>query len=48
MGMGISDVALGVEILRRAQSSGAGRAIPPPGVATPRFKKIPSHEETAA
>ena len=47
MGMGISDVALGIEILRRAQTSGVGRAIPHPGVATPRIS-IPSQEENAA
>jgi len=30
MGMGISDLALGVEIVRRARERGAGRPIPQP------------------
>jgi ornithine cyclodeaminase len=47
MGMGISDVALGIEIIARAQASGSGRIMPAPGFATPRIS-IPSQEETAA
>jgi alanine dehydrogenase len=47
MGMGISDVALGIEITRRAQASGIGRTIPHPGLATPRISNA-SQEETAA
>jgi ornithine cyclodeaminase len=47
MGMGISDVALGIEITRRAQASGLGRLIPPPGLATPRIANV-LQEETAA
>jgi ornithine cyclodeaminase len=47
MGMGISDVALGIEIVRRAQASGIGRLMPTPGLATPRIS-IPSQKETAA
>jgi ornithine cyclodeaminase/alanine dehydrogenase-like protein (mu-crystallin family) len=47
MGMGISDVALGIEIIRRAQASGVGRIMPPPGLATPRISH-PAQEETAA
>jgi ornithine cyclodeaminase len=37
MGMGISDLALGVEILARAQREGAGRAIEHPEKAAPRL-----------
>jgi alanine dehydrogenase len=37
MGMGISDVSLGIEITRRAEKSGIGRTIPHPGLATPRL-----------
>src|SRR5262245_30216528 len=37
MGMGISDLALGVELLRRARERGVGRAIPQPKKAKPRF-----------
>jgi alanine dehydrogenase len=47
MGMGISDVSLGIEIVRRAQASGLGRTMPHPGVATPRIS-TPSKEESAA
>jgi alanine dehydrogenase len=47
MGMGISDVALGIEIVRRAQASGVGQLMPAPGLATPRIS-IPSQKETAA
>jgi len=47
MGMGLSDVALGIEILRRAQASGTGRALPHPGFANPRIS-ISAKEETAA
>jgi len=37
MGMGISDLALGIEILARARASGAGRAIPHPQRIAPRL-----------
>ena len=47
MGMGISDVSLGIEIVRRAQASGIGRTMPHPGFATPRISTV-SKEETAA
>jgi alanine dehydrogenase len=47
MGMGISDVSLGIEIMRRAQASGLGRPMPPPGFAAPRLSHA-SVEETAA
>jgi len=47
MGMGISDVSLGIELLRRAEASATGRAIPPPGLAIPRISSI-AKQETAA
>jgi ornithine cyclodeaminase len=47
MGMGISDVALGIEITRRAEASGRGRMMPNPGLAAPRISDTP-REETAA
>ena len=47
MGMGISDLSLGIEILRRAQASGVGRSMPVPGVAQPRISNTPQ-QETAA
>jgi ornithine cyclodeaminase len=37
MGMGLSDLALGVEILRRARARGLGRPIPQPKKAVPRL-----------
>ena len=37
MGMGISDLALGVELVRRARERGVGRAVPQPKKAKPRF-----------
>src|SRR5262249_41681532 len=37
MGMGISDLALGVELVRRARERGAGRAIPQPKKAKARM-----------
>lgn len=37
MGMGLSDMALGVEILERARATGAGRAIPRPEKRSPRL-----------
>jgi ornithine cyclodeaminase len=37
MGMGISDLALGAELVRRAQARGVGRAIPQPKKAKPRL-----------
>jgi alanine dehydrogenase len=47
MGMGISDLSLGIEILRRAQASGVGRSMPLPGVAQPRISNT-AQQETAA
>ncbi|OWT77137.1 MULTISPECIES: ornithine cyclodeaminase family protein [unclassified Achromobacter] len=41
MGMGLSDVALGTEILRRARKQGIGRAIPKPLKSEPRFFPAP-------
>jgi ornithine cyclodeaminase len=35
MGMGLADLAAGIEIYRRAQDRGAGRALPHPGRAAP-------------
>jgi ornithine cyclodeaminase len=37
MGMGISDLALGMELLKRARERGAGRAIPQPKKTKPRL-----------
>ena len=37
MGMGISDLALGVELLKRTRERGAGRAIPQPKKTKPRL-----------
>jgi ornithine cyclodeaminase len=37
MGMGISDLALGTEILRRARQQGVGRCMPAPVKSKPRF-----------
>ena len=37
MGMGISDLALGVELVRRARERGIGRALPQPKKAKPRL-----------
>lgn len=37
MGMGISDLALGAELVRRARDQGAGRTLPQPKKAKPRF-----------
>ena len=37
MGMGISDLSLAMEILRRAQAAGVGRPIEPPRKAAPRL-----------
>jgi ornithine cyclodeaminase len=47
MGMGISDVALGIEILRRAEASGIGRIMPELGFAAPRIS-TGSRQESAA
>lgn len=41
MGMGLSDLALGVEILQRARDQGAGRAIAAPVKSKPRFFATP-------
>jgi hypothetical protein len=37
MGMGLSDLALGIEILNRVRASGGGRSIPHPKPAQPRL-----------
>jgi len=37
MGMGLSDLALGIEILKRVRAKGGGRAIPHPKPAQPRL-----------
>jgi ornithine cyclodeaminase len=37
MGMGLSDLALGMEILKRVQAKGGGRKMPHPERATPRL-----------
>jgi ornithine cyclodeaminase len=47
MGMGISDVSLGIEIVRRAEASGIGRTMPDPGFAVPRISTA-SRQESAA
>jgi alanine dehydrogenase len=39
MGMGLSDLALGIEILSRVRAKGGGRAIPHPKPAQPRFTR---------
>ena len=39
MGMGISDLALGVELVRRARTQGVGRIIPQPKKAKPRMTR---------
>jgi ornithine cyclodeaminase len=47
MGMGISDLSLGIEILRRAKASGVGRSMPEPGIAQPRISTTPQRETAA-
>ena len=42
MGMGISDLALGVELLKRARERGAGRAVPQPKKQKPRLARAKS------
>jgi alanine dehydrogenase len=37
MGMGLSDLALGIEILKRVRANGGGRQIPHPKPAQPRL-----------
>jgi ornithine cyclodeaminase len=44
MGMGISDLALGVELVKRARMHAAGRSIPQPAKAKPRL--APAHPKT--
>jgi ornithine cyclodeaminase len=39
MGMGISDLALGVELVKRARAGGVGRSIPQPKKAKPRLSR---------
>ena len=46
MGMGISDLALGAELVRRARERGAGRNIPQPKKVKPRL--TPAGAKTAA
>lgn len=45
MGMGVSDMALGVEVLRRARAQGIGRPIPVPVRAKPRLVPHPVIEK---
>jgi alanine dehydrogenase len=45
MGMGISDLALGAELLKRARGQGAGRSIPQPKKTKPRL--APARAKTA-
>jgi ornithine cyclodeaminase len=48
MGMGISDLALGTELVRRAKERGVGRALPQPKKAKPRLgSRGDSHERIA-
>jgi ornithine cyclodeaminase len=42
MGMGLSDLALGIEILKRVRAKGGGRAFPHPKPAQPRLTRSPS------
>jgi alanine dehydrogenase len=42
MGMGISDLALGVELLKRASARGAGRVVPQPKKQKPRLARAKS------
>jgi len=42
MGMGISDLALGVELLKRARERGAGRVVPQPKKQKPRLGRAKS------
>ncbi|HTF14401.1 MAG TPA: ornithine cyclodeaminase family protein [Burkholderiales bacterium] len=42
MGMGISDLALGVELLKRARERGAGRVVPRPKKQKPRLARAKS------
>jgi alanine dehydrogenase len=42
MGMGISDLALGVELLKRARERGAGRVVPQPKKQKPRLARAKS------
>ncbi len=42
MGMGISDLALGVELLKRASERGAGRVVPQPKKQKPRLARAKS------
>ena len=42
MGMGLSDLALGIEILKRVRAKGGGRSVPHPKPAQPRLVRSPS------
>jgi ornithine cyclodeaminase len=42
MGMGISDLALGVELLKRARERGAGRVVAQPKKQKPRLARAKS------
>jgi ornithine cyclodeaminase len=42
MGMGLSDLALGIEILKRVRAKGGGRPIPHPKPAQPRLVRPPA------
>jgi len=47
MGMGISDVSLGIEIAARAEARGSGRPMPHPGLAIPCLSITPKEESAA-
>jgi alanine dehydrogenase len=47
MGMGLSDLALGVEILERVRAAGGGHAFPHPKPAQPRLLRARSSKETS-
>src|SRR6185436_5439735 len=42
MGMGLSDLSLGIEILKRVRAKGGGRPIPHPKPAQPRLVNAPA------
>ena len=48
MGMGISDLALGVELVKRARAGGVGRSIAQPKKVKPRFAPTPAKAPDAA
>lgn len=46
MGMGVSDLALGIELYRRASAQGIGRTIPNPQRSAPRLTRQAADEES--